>query len=115
MKKVKFFFEKAEIVERWRSYAEKLYKKDPTITASFTCRQGWEKEPPLLTQEIRYALRSLAPRKSAGIDGIPIELLQLEDDDKVVEVPRKLCQQVWDNRMASGMENITFCANSKEG
>jgi hypothetical protein len=94
--KGKVLFEKAEIEERWRSYTEKLYTKDPTITASFTCRQGWEKEPPILAQEIRYAFQSLAPRKSAVIDRIPIEMLQLEDDDKVVEVLRKLCQQVWD-------------------
>ena len=51
-------------------------------------------EPDILECEVKWALRSIAMNKASGSDGIPVELLQILEDD-AVKVLHSICQQIW--------------------
>ena len=84
--------EAEEIKKRWQEYME-LYKKDihdqdnhdGVIT---------DLEPNMLECEVKWALESITMNKASGGDGIPVELLQILEDD-TVKVLHSICQQIW--------------------
>ena len=47
----------------------------------------------VLECEVEWALGSITTNKASGGDGIPVELLQIEDD--AVKVLHSICQQIW--------------------
>ena len=51
-------------------------------------------EPDILECEVKWALGSITTNKASGGDGIPVELLQILEDD-AVKVLHSLCQQIW--------------------
>ena len=51
-------------------------------------------EPDILEYEVKWALGSITTNKASGGDGIPIELLQILNDD-VVKVLHSTCQHIW--------------------
>ena len=83
--------EAEEIKKRWQEYME-LYKKDihdqdnhdGVIT---------DLEPNMLECEVKWALESITMNKASGGDGIPVELLQILEDD-TVKVLHSICQQI---------------------
>ena len=51
-------------------------------------------EPDILECEVTWALESITTNKASGGDGIPVELLQILEDD-AVKVLHLICQQIW--------------------
>ena len=51
-------------------------------------------EPDILECEVKWALGSITTNKAGGVDGIPVELFEILNDD-AVEVLQSVCQQVW--------------------
>ena len=51
-------------------------------------------EPDILECEVKWALESFTTNKASGGDGIPVELLQILEDD-AVKVLHSICQQIW--------------------
>ena len=84
--------EAEDIKKRWREYTEELYKedlhdqdnKDGVIT---------HLELDILECEVKWALGSITTNKANRGDGIPVELLQILEDD-AVKVLHSICQQI---------------------
>ena len=51
-------------------------------------------EPDILECEVKWALGSIMTNKASGGDGIPVELLQILQDD-AVKVLYSICQKIW--------------------
>ena len=66
----------------WQQYTEELYRRDPNATDSFN-ENICEDEPEVMEIEMKEALRHTSNRKSAGCDGIPIELLKAGGEEEV--------------------------------
>ena len=82
--------EAEDIKRRWQEYTEKLYKKhlhdhDNVIT---------KLEPDSLECKVKWALGSITTNKASGGDGIPVDLLQILEDD-AVKVLHSICQHIW--------------------
>ena len=54
-------------------------------------------EPDILECEVKWALGSITTNKASGGDGIPVELLQVLNDD-AVKVLHSICQQIWETQ-----------------
>ena len=84
--------EAEDIKKRWQEYTE-LYKKDlhepdnhdDVIT---------HLEPDILEYKVKSVLGSITTNKASGVDGVPVELFQILEDD-AVKVLHSLCQQIW--------------------
>ena len=72
--------EAEDIKKRWQEYTEELYKKDLHDPAN---HDGviTHLEPVILEGEVKWALESITTNKASGGDGIPVELLQILNDD----------------------------------
>ena len=81
--------EAEDIRKRWQEYTEELDKKDlhdpdnhdDVIT---------NLEPDSLESEVKWALESITTNKASGGDGIPVELVQILNDD-AVKVLHSIC------------------------
>ena len=87
--------EAEDIKKRWQEYTEELYKKDlydlyPDNHDSVITHL----QPDILECKVKWALGSITMNKASGDDGIPVELLQILQDD-VVKVLHSRCQQIW--------------------
>ena len=51
-------------------------------------------EPDIRECEVKRTLGSITTNKGSGGDGIPVELLQVPEDD-AVKVLHSICQQIW--------------------
>ena len=85
----------AEDVKKTRQgYTEELYKKDlhdPDNHNGVITHL----EPDILDWEVQWALGSITTNKASSEGhGIPVELLQILNDD-AVEVLHSICQQIW--------------------
>ena len=81
-----------EVKARWQQYTEELYRRDSNVTNSFN-EIIYEDEPEVLEIEVKEALGHISNRKSAGRDGIPIELLKVGGDE-AVKVLLSLCNSI---------------------
>ena len=83
----------AEDIKKWQEYTEELCKDDlhnpdnhdDVIT---------HLEPDILECEVKWALVSITTNKATGGDRIPVELVQILEDD-AVKVLHSICQQIW--------------------
>ena len=85
--------EAEDIKKRWQEYTEKLYIKDlhnPDNHDGVITHL----EPDILECEVKWALRSITMNKASGVDGIPVEVFQILEDD-AVKVLHSICQQIW--------------------
>ena len=85
--------EAEDIKNRWQEYTEELSKKDlhdPDNHDGVIAHI----EPDIRECEVKWALESITTNKASGGDGIPVELLQILEDD-AVKVLHSLCQQIW--------------------
>ena len=100
--------------EIWQQYTEELYRRDPNATDSFN-ENIYEDEPEVMEIEVKEALRHISNRKSAGCDGIPIELLKAGGEE-AVKVMTGLCNCIImeEDGMADRREEIGVCANLQE-
>ena len=51
-------------------------------------------EPDILECKVKWALRSITVNKASGVDGIPVELLQILKDG-ALKVLHSICQHIW--------------------
>ena len=82
----------AEDIKKWQEYTE-LYKKDvhdPDNHDGVVTHL----DPDILECEVKWALGSITMNKASGRDGIPVELLQILQDD-AVKVLHSIYQQIW--------------------
>ena len=82
--------EAEDIKKRWQEYTEELYKKDlhdPDKHNGVITHL----EPDILEGEVKWALGSITANKASGGDGIPVELVQILEDD-AVKVLHSICQ-----------------------
>ncbi|KAG1652592.1 Craniofacial development protein 2 [Nymphon striatum] len=84
--------EETLVKNRWKEYAENLYKRDENITTKFV-GEDHEEEPNITKNEVSRAMDELANGKSPGFDDIPIELLK--NVDQSINVMTAICQQIW--------------------
>ena len=74
--------EAEDIKKRWQEYTEEPYKKDlhdPDNHSDVITHL----EPDILECEVKWALGSIPTNKASGGDGIPVESLQILNDDAV--------------------------------
>ena len=74
------------------AYTDELYKKDlhdPDKNNGVITHL----EPDILECEIKWSLGSITTNKASGGDRIPVELLQILEDD-AVNVLHSICQQI---------------------
>ena len=85
--------EAEDIKKRWQEYTEELYKKDLHDSDN---HDGViiHLEPDILEYKIKWALGNITMNKASGGDGIPVELLQVLEDD-AVKVLHSICQHIW--------------------
>ena len=76
----------AEDIKRWQEYTEELYEKDLHDPDNY---DGviTHLEPEC---KVKWALGNIATNKTSGGDGIPIELIQILEDD-AVKVLHSIC------------------------
>ena len=72
-------------------------------------------EPDILECEVKWALESIARNKASGGDGIPVELVQILEDD-AVKVLYSICQQIWKTQLGpQDWKRSVFIAIIKKG
>ena len=74
--------EAEDIKKRWQEYTEEQFKKDlhdPDDHNGVITHL----EPDILECEVKWALGSITMNKASEGDGIPVELLQILEDDAV--------------------------------
>ena len=74
--------EAEDIKKRWQEYTEELYKKDLYDPDNYN-GMITHLEPDILECEVKWALGSITMNKASGGDGIPVELLQILNNDAV--------------------------------
>ena len=114
-RKSKDLTEAEEIKKRWQEYTE-LYKKDlndpDNLDGVIT-----HLEPDILKCEVKGVLGSITLNKASGSDGIPAELFQVLKDDaiQILKCWTQYARKFGKLRMATGLENVSFHSNLKEG
>ena len=107
--------EAEDIKKRWQEYTEELDKKylhGPDNHDGVTIHTYLE--PDILECEVKWALGSITVNKAGRGDGIPVELLQILEDD-AVKVLHSICQQIGKiQQLATGLEKVSFHSNPKE-
>ena len=64
--------------------------------------------------EVKWALRSIATKKTSGGNKIPVELFQILQDD-AVKVLHGICQQIWKTQQwPQDWKKVSFHSNPKE-
>ena len=85
--------EAEDIKKRWQEYTEELVKKvihDPDNHNGVITQL----KPDILECEVKWALGSISMNKASGGDGIPVDLIQILNND-AVKVLHSICQQIW--------------------
>ena len=106
--------EAEDIKKRWQEYTEELYKKDLHDSDN---HNGviTHLEPDILEGEVKWALGSITTDKVSGGDGIPVELLQILEDD-AVKVLHSICQPIWKTQQwPQDWKRSVFIPISKKG
>ena len=70
-------------------------------------------EPEILESEVKWILGSITMNKASGVDGIPVELLQILKDDSV-KVLHSVCQQIWKTQQCWIWNSNTLATWCKE-
>ena len=97
---------------KWQEYTEELYKRDlhdpdnhdGVIT---------DLEPDILECEVKWALECITTNKASGGDVIPVELVQILEDDAAT-VLHSICQQIWKTQQWPQDGKVSFHSNPKE-
>ena len=108
--------EAKEIQKRWQEYTEKLFKKkkifnDPDNHDGVITHLG----PSILEFEVKWGSGSITMNKASGGDGIPVELLQILEDD-AMKVLHSIYQQIWKTQQwPQEWKNPVFTPSPKKG
>lgn len=91
--------EGAAVRDRWKEYAEGLYRRDPMISEVFEDAYHFvDLEPSILESEVRQAVKILSSNKAPGIDNIPIELFK-KAGEQGIKVMHRLLNEIWVSRV----------------
>ena len=84
-----------EILDRWRELCSELYNHEASGDPSeLNCPQtDTEDDHPILRKEIEAAVQSPMIGKSAGVDNIPVELVQARGED-VISALTTICNKI---------------------
>ena len=85
-------FEKENIEERWCEYIKELYDDDEGRPDQVTVND--EEGPPILTSEVKYAMKRMKSGKAPGTDDIRIEQLKALDEEGI-KILTDLCNEVY--------------------
>ena len=90
--------EAEDVKKRWQEYMEELYKKDLQDPDS---HNGviTQLESDILECKVKWALGSISMNKASGVDGIPVELFQILEDD-AAKVLHSICHKF--GKLSSG-------------
>ena len=99
-----------DIKKRWQEYTE-LYKKDLHDPGN---HDGMitHLDPDTLECQLKWALGSITTNKASEGDGIPAEIFQVLKDD-AIKMMNSISQQIWNSKMATGLEKASFHSNPK--
>ena len=91
----KCFTEERQILNRWTEYCSELYdykaNGDPSV---LNCPQtDAEDDHPILRREVEAAVQLLKKVKSAGVDNIPVELVQAGEEDVIIALTT-ICNKI---------------------
>ena len=103
-----------EIKKRWQKYTEEQYEKglhDQGNHDAVVTQLG----PDMLECEVKWALWGITANKASGGDGIPVELFQILKDDGVKSAALNMPANLENSAVATGLENVCFHSNPKEG
>ena len=71
-------------------------------------------EPGILESEVKWALESMTMNKASGGDGIPIELFQ-NLEMMLLNAALNMPANLENSAVATGLEEVSFHSNPKEG
>lgn len=91
----KLITDRAQARERWKNYCEKLMEDTGSAENHTQTMTHYEKEPPILKEEVTAAVSKLKNNKSPGEDGVVAEMLTALEDTGV-ELLHRICQMIWD-------------------
>ena len=102
--------EAEDIKKRWQEYTEELYKKDlhdPDNHDGVITHL----EPDILECEVKWPLGSTTMNKTSRVDGIPVALFQILEDD-AVKVLHSICQEIWKTQQwPQDWKKVSFHSN----
>ncbi|XP_024876648.1 uncharacterized protein LOC112457698, partial [Temnothorax curvispinosus] len=84
-----------EIVEVWRKYCVTLFADTYDASDHISITADSEREPGILRDEIRAAIKHLQQDKAVGTDEIPIEVIR-DIGEFGVDILHIICSQIWD-------------------
>ena len=87
-----------ETLNRWTEYCTELYNHKANGNPSvLDCRQtDTEDDHPILHGEVEAAVQSLKKGKSAGVDNIPTEMVELQaGGEDVITTLMAICNKIW--------------------
>ena len=92
--------ESKEIAERWKEYCEELYNTEKENAGKEGQQREEEeqqtpREPPPTYTEVEHAIKNTAKRKTAGLDGVPVELIS-EGGETVTKRIHRICEGIWE-------------------
>ena len=84
------------MLNRWTEYCSELYNHkangDPSVL-NFP-QTHTEDDHPILRKEVKAAVQSVKKGKSAGVNNIPAELIQVGGED-VITALMTICNKIW--------------------
>ena len=84
----------AEYIKKmWQEFAKELYQKDLPDPDNHDGVMTHIVSD-ILEYEVKWALGSITMKKASGVDGIPVEIFQILEDD-AVKVLHSICQKIW--------------------
>jgi hypothetical protein len=94
------FTEESDKLNRWKDYTEELYAKtdrpqDIQIETQATVGED-NLGPSILQSEVTEAIKKLGNGKTAGTDGIPIEIIKCMGEEAIQEITM-LCNKIYDS------------------
>ena len=89
-------YRKQEILSSWTKYCSELYTYDSYgDNTALDCCQHLEEDPqPILRDEVEIAVAAQKKVKFAGVDNIPVELIQA-GGESMIDVLTKTCNMIW--------------------
>ncbi|XP_071648481.1 uncharacterized protein [Temnothorax longispinosus] len=84
-----------KIVEVWRKYCVTLFADTYDASDHISITADSEREPGILRDEIRAAIKHLKEDKAVGTDKIPIEVIR-DMGEFGVDILHIICSQIWD-------------------
>ena len=88
-----------EILNRWTEYCSELYRYKASAAPSvLTCPQtDTEDDRPIFRIEVEAAIQLFKKGKSAGVDSIPAQLVQVGGRE-VITALTTMCIKIWQTR-----------------